>query len=40
LEDARIDGRIILIWIFRKWDEEEAWAGLIWFRVGTGDWYL
>jgi hypothetical protein len=28
-------GRIILKWIFRKWDG--AWTGLIWLRIGTGD---
>jgi hypothetical protein len=27
-------GRIILKYIFKKWIE--AWAGLIWLRVGTG----
>jgi hypothetical protein len=36
LEDTVIDGRIILRWIFRKWDVVE-WTGLIWLRVGTGD---
>jgi hypothetical protein len=35
LEDPGVDGRIILRRIFRKWDGE-AWAGLIWLRVGTG----
>jgi hypothetical protein len=29
LEDLGVDGRIILRWIFRKW-EGEAWTGLIW----------
>jgi hypothetical protein len=28
LEDPGVDGRIILRWIFRKWDG--AWTGLIW----------
>jgi len=35
LEEPAIDGRIILRWIFRKWDWG-AWTGLIWLRVGTG----
>ena len=29
-----IDGRIILRWIFRKWDVEE-WTGSRWIRIGT-----
>jgi len=33
-----IDGRIILSWIFRKWDA--AWTGLIWLRIGTGGGHL
>ena len=32
---GRLDGRIILIRSFEKWDGE-AWAGLIWLRIGTG----
>jgi hypothetical protein len=28
------DGRIILRWIFRKWDQE--CTGLIWLRIGMG----
>jgi hypothetical protein len=35
LEDPCIGGRIILRWIFRKWDEG-VWSGSIWLRVGTG----
>ena len=30
-----IDGRIILRWIFRKWDMG-VWTGLSWLRIGTG----
>jgi hypothetical protein len=35
LEDPGVDRRIILKWIFKKWDEM-AWPGLIWLRIGTG----
>jgi hypothetical protein len=31
-QDPGVDGRIILKWIFRKWDVE-AWTGLIWLRI-------
>jgi len=34
LGDRGVDGRIILRWIFRKWDLK-AWTGLIWLRIGT-----
>jgi hypothetical protein len=33
--DPGVDGRIILRWIFRKWDVE-ACTGFIWLRKGTG----
>jgi len=33
------DGRIILKWIFKKW-ELVLWSGLIWFRIGTVFWHL
>ena len=35
LEDPGVDGKIILRWIFRKWDVW-AWTVLIWLRSGTG----
>jgi len=38
--DPRVDGKIILRQIFRKWDWGEAWAGLIWLRIGTGGGHL
>jgi hypothetical protein len=33
LENLDIDWRIIVKWVFKKWDSE-AWNGLIWFRTG------
>jgi len=39
LGEPGIDGRIILRWIFRKWDME-VWTGSRWLRIRTGVWYL
>jgi hypothetical protein len=39
LGDPGVDGRIILIWIFRKWNVV-LWTGSNWLRIGTGDRYL
>ena len=38
-EDPGVDGRIILRWIFRKWNVV-AWTGFIWLRIGTGGGHL
>jgi hypothetical protein len=38
-EDPDIDGKIILIWIFRKW-YGEARTGLVWLRIGTSGGFL
>jgi len=34
--DPGVDERIILRWIFRKWDVG-AWTGSSWLRIGTGE---
>ena len=38
LEDPGVDSRIILRWIFGKWDG--AWPGLMWLKIGTGGGHL
>jgi len=35
LEDPGLEGRIILRWMFRKWDVG-VWTESIWLRIGTG----
>jgi len=35
LGDPGVDGKIILRWIFRKWNVG-VWIGSSWFRIGTG----
>jgi len=39
LGDPGVDGRIMLRWIFRKWDVV-VWTGSSWLRTGTGGWHL
>jgi len=39
LEEPGVDGRIIFIWIFRKWDVG-VWNGSSWLRIGTGGEHL
>ena len=34
-----VDGRVILQWIFRKWDVG-VWTGSSWLRIGTGGGHL
>ena len=34
LENPGVEGRIILKWIFGKWDVE-AWTRSKWLRIGT-----
>jgi len=39
LEDPGVDWKIILRWIFRKWDVG-VWTGSSYLRIGTGDEHL
>jgi hypothetical protein len=39
VEDPDVAGRIILRWIFRKWDVG-LWTGSSWLRIGTGGGHL
>ena len=38
-EDQNVDGRIILRWIFSKWDVG-VMIGSIWLSIGTGGGHL
>ena len=39
LKNPGLDGKIILRWIFRKWDVT-AWTGSMWLSLGTGGGHL
>ena len=39
LGDPDVDRRIILRWVFRKWDVG-VWTGSSWLRIGTGGGHL
>jgi len=39
LEDQGVDRRIILRWIFKKWDVG-VWIESIWLRIGKGGGHL
>jgi len=39
LGDPDVGGRIILRWVFSKW-EVEVWTGSNWFLIGTGGGHL
>jgi hypothetical protein len=39
LKDPDIDGRILLRWVFRKWDVV-VWTGSSWLRIGRGSGHL
>jgi len=38
-EDPGVDGRVILRWIFMKWDVG-VWTGWRWLRIGAGGMHL
>jgi hypothetical protein len=34
-QDTGLDGRVVIKWMFKKWDGG-SWTALIWLRKGTG----
>jgi hypothetical protein len=38
--DPGVDRRIVLRWMFRKWDVVEVWTRLNWLRIATSGGYL
>jgi hypothetical protein len=34
LGDPDVDGKIVLRWIYKKWDTD-VWTGSSWLRIGT-----
>jgi hypothetical protein len=39
LEDAGVNSRIVLRWIFRKWNGGQ-WTGLMWLMIGRDGGHL
>jgi hypothetical protein len=39
LGEPSVNGRLILRWVFRKWDVG-VWTGSSWLRIGTGGGHL
>jgi hypothetical protein len=37
MEGQDMDRNSILNWIFKKWDDERVWIGLIWHRMDAND---
>ena len=35
LENLGVDGRIILKFIFKKYERWWVWTGLVWLKIGT-----
>jgi hypothetical protein len=39
LKDPGVDGKVILRWMFKKWDVG-VWTGSSWLRIGIGGKHL